>query len=101
MNAHIQNEALQLSLEWGENFMAPIQTRLRKSFPELTPDQADELEKSSRKIQSFAFALYEELYVERMTRAEVEAKIKAAYAFLDEDNMARLYSQGMYYAWHG
>ena len=101
MNADIQNAALRLSLEWGENFMAPIQARLRETFPELTPDQADELEKSSRQIQSFAFALYEELYFEKMTRAEVEAKIKVAHAFLDADNMARLYNQGMYYAWHG
>lgn len=101
MNADIRNAALRLSLEWGENFMAPIQARLRETFPELTPDQADELEKSSRQIQSFAFALYEELYFERMTRPDVEAQIKAKFPFLNDENMTRLYNQGMYYAWHG
>lgn len=101
MNAEIQNKAINLGLEWGANLMAPIPPRLRQQFPHLTNAEADELETLSRDVQKFAFALYEELYFERMARAAVENQIKVKFPFLDDQNMTRLYNQGMYYAWHG
>ena len=101
MNDEIRNQAINLGLEWGENWQAPIGARILKLFPQLTQTEADEVDALSRTVQKFAFALYEELYFERMTRPDVEAQIKAKFSFLDEHNITRLYNQGMYYAWHG
>ena len=101
MNDEIRNCAINLGLEWGDNWQAPIGARIVKSHPQLIESEVEELETLSREVQKFAFALYEELYFERMTRPDVEAQIKAKFSFLDEHNMTRLYNQGMYYAWHG
>ena len=101
MNDETRNCAINLGLEWGENWQAPIGARILKLFPQLTQTEADKLETLSRTVQKFAFALYEEVYFGRMTRPDVEAQIKAKFSFLNEENMACLHNQGMYYAWHG
>ena len=40
MDAAILNHALEMALEWGENFHKPIQERLRNAYPALTPAAA-------------------------------------------------------------
>ncbi len=101
MNGEIRNCAINLGLEWGDNWQAPIGARIVKLFPQLTQTEADKLETLSRTVQKFAFALYEEVYFGRTPREDADAQIKAKFAFLDEENMSRLHNQGMYYAWHG
>ena len=101
MNDEIRNHAINLGLEWGKDWQAPIGPRILKLFPQLTQTEADELETLSRAVQKFAFALYEEVYFRRTPREEANVQIKAKYTFLDEHNMSRLHNQGMHYAWHG
>lgn len=101
MHDDILNAAIALGLEWGEHWQAPIQARVVGIYPTLTETQADKLETLSREVQSFAFNLYEDVYANTITRDKAESQMLAKYAFLDSENLTRLYNQGMYYAWHG
>lgn len=99
MNDALKNQALNLSLEWGENWQSPVGPRLLKLHPELSELQLAELEKLCRDIQKFAFDLYEKLYGQDFSRDNANNHLLAQFAFLDDENLVRLYNQGMYYAW--
>ncbi len=95
----IVNAAMMLSLEWGEHFHKPIQDRLLKQFPDLPRERADELDQFCRAVQSFAFGLYyEQIANGNDSGAGVQSKIKKRYPFLDQANLNRLETQGLYYA---
>lgn len=97
------NFALDLSLEWGENWLQPINERVRDAYPELSETQAQTLEDWCVEARNFAYAEVEKWYP-----MEVEDKADKAmettrrkYPQIDEHNLSRLYNQGMYYAWRG
>ena len=97
------NIALNLSLKWGEDWLKPIQVRIQKLFPEITDDEADTLNRWCIEAREYAFALVEEEYplvMAHQTGTAME-RVKEKYPQIDEHNLATLYNQGMYYAWHG
>src|SRR5262249_31060971 len=95
------NHALRLSLEWGENFHKPVDERLRKKFPKVSAAQARETDTLCRSIQSFAFRGIEEVYFGKADEGKVRKEILEKWPWIDEENLTHLWSQGMYYAWHG
>lgn len=101
MNDALRNEAVSLSLEWGGNWQSPVAPRLLELHPELVEAQLAELEKLCRDVQKSAFDLYEKLYGEEFSRDDANNQLRAQFLFLDDENLVRLYNQGMYYAWHG
>ena len=99
MNEEIFNAALEMSLEWGENFHKPMD-RVRAAYPAVTQAEADELNKVCRELTSYAFEQIELAYLKKIPDAEVGANVRARYPLVNADSMARLWSQGQYYAWH-
>lgn len=99
IQARVFNDALTLSLEWGENFHKPIQERLRHAYPNLSQAEADELDRLCREIASYAFGQIERAYIKEISEAKATTNIKARYPLLDGESLARLWSQGQYYAW--
>lgn len=97
--ATIFNAALELSLEWGENFHKPIQERLRAAYPSVTQEEADDLDKVCREAQYYAFGQIEQAYTKQISDADASTNILARYPLLDQQSMGRLWSQGQYYAW--
>lgn len=100
MNAEILDKALEMALEWGENFGKPIQERLRHAFPALTARKADEYQAVCREIKSYAFAEVERAYLKQISDATARANILSKYPLLDDGSMSSLFAQGNYYAWH-
>lgn len=98
MDRGIYNKAIELSLEWGMNFGKPIRERLLFSYPDLKEEMIERLQAESKEIQTFAFNLY---WIEadgEITLVEARNRILGKYPLLDDDNLSRLESQGMYYA---
>ncbi len=60
--AEILNAALKMSLEWGENWLAPIHQRIQKAYPKLSAEEADSLNLWCIEVRKYAFALVEEEY---------------------------------------
>ena len=97
------NVALDMSLEWGENWFQPINERIRTAYPELSADDAQTLDDWCVEAREFAYAEVEKWYA-----LEVENKADKAmettrrkYPQINERNLSHLYGQGIYYAWHG
>jgi len=88
------NLALALALEWGPEWLNPIHDRLRKEHPAMTPEAADIWDRRCREIMRFAFRLCQT----PGEPADLQEKIARRYPLLDEGNLARLVSQGIYYA---
>jgi hypothetical protein len=105
----ILNDALDMSMTWGENWGKPINGRMQERYPEITDTQAEALQQWSRAMCSAAFALVEDGYQEAIAkpggedalRAALTAYVQQYYPQMSEGNISHLYSQGMYYAWHG
>lgn len=104
MNAVILNEGLHLAMAWGEDWLKPIQARLAKLHPELS---ADELETYNTVCQEAmrrgceqakcytAIATAEE----HTTNLEsFKSQIRQHHPWASDDNLSRLFSQGIYYA---
>ena len=102
-SVEILNVALAMSLEWGENWLAPINARIVAAYPALSAEDAQTLDLWCKEVSKFAYALVEKDYPQNMAGNVGDAMHHVArqYPQLDADNLARLYNQGMYYAWHG
>ncbi len=97
MDAKIANRALDLSMDWGEDFLKPTQPRMAKLFPQLTPAELDAYDALARRVTKFATNfLYNR---NNSTAADLSAALLARFSWVSGDNLSRMYSQGMYYAW--
>ncbi len=84
------NRALDLSLEWGENWMKPINERIRAAYPELTEADSQTLNSWCAEASKFAHAKVEKWYA-----LEVEDKAAKAmettrqkYPQINEHNLS-------------
>jgi hypothetical protein len=53
----ILNCGLHLAMEWGENWLRPIQQRLAKRFPQLTQSELYHYDSECRAAMEFGFSL--------------------------------------------
>jgi hypothetical protein len=98
ISAEILNAALDMSMEWGENLLKPINKRIIEKFPELTEEQADILNYWCNEVKDFAFAKVAKDYPLEGTAIE---EVKQRYPQINNETLTHLLNQGMYYAWHG
>jgi hypothetical protein len=96
------NYALELAQEWGENWLLPIQERLGKAYPQLSPQ---ELEHYNAVVQAamkcghdLVYSMAEE-YGKDVSEPNWRETYLAQYPWVDKKNLSHLFSTGMYYAW--
>jgi hypothetical protein len=92
----LANKALHLALEWGPDFMKPTQPRLRTLYPALRKRQLDEYDAVARAAMTFGHR-----YVYDQPDCEYEqcaTAVKARFPWASDENLSRIYSQGVYYA---
>lgn len=90
------NETLHLALEWGEYFAKPTQPRLAKLHSGLSEAQLNACDAAARVVMSLAFAtLYDSPETDRES---ITRTVHARHPWVNADNMARLHSQGVYFA---
>lgn len=96
LDPNILNETLDLALEWGEYFAKPTQPRLGKLHADLSEAQLDAYDAAVRVVMSRTFGmLYESPDTDRQS---VIRFVHAKHPWVNADNIARLHSQGTYYA---
>jgi hypothetical protein len=89
------NLALNLSLEFGENWRKPIQPRLLDRWPGLTEAEANELDEIARGTRDWAHNL---MYDAPASSDQVLiARIRQARPWIDDATFGHLWSQGCYY----
>jgi hypothetical protein len=99
--AEALNQALAFSLEWGENFGQPILARMQRAWPELSIKDIETLEKEAQHLKSVAWKAYEDTFQQSSSDTEAAQRLRAIFPDISAENLSRLASQGMYYAWRG
>lgn len=99
----IFNHAIELSLEWGENFMKPINERLRAQYPHLSDEEAGHYDALCGGLKNYAFSQIEQAYTKQISWPQAKQNVDEKYPGLSDENWQRLCTQGQYYAWrdHG
>ncbi len=104
MNAIILNDGLKLAMEWGEEWLQPIQERLGRSHPALDRKELDRYDKTCRAAMQRGHRLVPLCWRrpgtdETTALAAFIEQMRKEYEWISDENLNRLYSQGMYYAW--
>lgn len=94
--AGILNVALDLALEWGKDWLMPIPDRLRERYPTMTREEAERWDARCREIMEYVFRECRGASLENIEA--VSDMIAGRYPLLNESNVGRLTSQGIYYA---
>ncbi len=97
----ILNKSLLLAMEWGKNWLQPIQKRLGKLYPKLSPGELDRYDSIARKAMEYGHStVYKmaEVVGIAIHKKEFAVKFKAKYEWVSDENIGRCFSQGRYYA---
>lgn len=101
-NEKVLNLGLKLAMEWGEDWLKPIQERLRAIDPNLTDTQLDDYNSICQDAMKFGHAKMYALAEKAGSGVDRDAffrVFKDRYPWASDENMAHCFSQGMYYAW--
>ncbi len=99
-NPEILNTSLELALEWGKNWLQPIQSRLAKQFPHLSQQELDNYNHLAQEIMHYGWAIIKDMNFidDPNASAAFKSKVLERYPSINQDNLSRLFSQGCYYA---
>ena len=96
----VLNYGLHLAMQWGEDWLKPIQSRLGTAYPALSSTELDEINALCQEAMRHGHAAV--LPLANMSDAERiatwRADVLGRYAWVDENNLSHMYSQGMYYS---
>jgi hypothetical protein len=104
LDDRILDAGLGLAMEWGDEWLRPIHERLARVHPELGPRELDAYDRACRAAMKYgnerAASCWHAANGDQAEayRLFVEA-VAAKYSWISEANLARLFSQGSYYAW--
>jgi hypothetical protein len=103
VDQNILNVGLDFALEFGPNWLAPIQDRLASQFPSLTPAELDAYERTCREVMNFGHKLVPTVVTSldistEQAFARFTELLHQRYEWISEDHLRRLFSQGCYYA---
>ncbi|MCD2424172.1 hypothetical protein LQ567_15435 [Niabella pedocola] len=100
----ILNQALLLSMEWGENWLQPVNDRLSKIYPELSHRELTWCNSLCTEVNKEAHRfVYENPVFNGPDTGFVDVEIFSTqvlkkFGWIDKENLQRLYSQSCYYA---
>lgn len=99
--AELLNEGVALAMNWGEDWLAPINRRLAERHPQLSDSELEELDQTCRQAMTFALETAHAMLhggTERPSSEAFAPVLHARYPWLNQENVARMLNQGLYYA---
>ncbi|WP_300597551.1 hypothetical protein [Niabella sp.] len=104
LNDDLLNKALALSMEWGENWLLPVNERLSKIYPGLADNELIGCNDLCAEINKNAHELVCENPV--LDGSEIgfmdfemfSTQLLKKFGWINKGNLQRLYSQSCYYA---
>jgi hypothetical protein len=100
--SQILNDGIDYAMEFGSNWLQPIQSRLLKLYPELSESELDNFNTKCKTAMTAGhyqvYVLAEELGKE-VSFDLFLTNYSKSYPWVNEKNLKHLFSQGMYYAW--
>ncbi|MGC4065078.1 MAG: hypothetical protein QM784_10625 [Polyangiaceae bacterium] len=103
VDQNVLNVALDFALEFGPNWLAPVQNRLATQFPSLAPAELDKYDLKCREVMRYGHQLVPSVVKTldcstEETFARYSELMRQRYDWISESNLQRLFSQGCYYA---
>ena len=98
----LRNEGLGLAMDWGEDWLAPIQERLRERHPRLSRAELDEFDATCRAAMKRGHELVHGLvraHGKNLALPAFAERFVAEVPWASAENVERLFNQGLYYAW--
>ena len=104
MDPAILNRGMELAMEFGKNWLQPIQDRLGRKHRSLSRTDLDECERVCREALNFGV---EQVKVQMRAAAGKEKEaarlfgevMTTRYPWIAKKTLSHLFSQGCYYAW--
>jgi hypothetical protein len=99
----LRNQALALAMDWGPEWLQPIQGRLAVACPQLDAGQRDALDALARQTMHAAHEALHALLRDPRGVFEIpsleafSASLGPRFAWLDATQRSRLHSQSIYY----
>ena len=100
--AQILNDGLRLAMAFGDDWLKPIQTRLVRLYPELDMRELDEYNNKCQFVMKAGHDLAYSLGKESGKKASFNnfrKNLGESFPWINDKNLKRLFSQGMYYAY--
>ena len=103
MDTAVLNKGLAFAMEFGANWLKPIQERLAKLYPQLSQPELDEYERICREAMTFGHTQLVSCWRDAGAN-QMEAllylrrDVLARFPWVSDINLDRLFSQGCYYA---
>lgn len=94
----VLNEAMELSIEWGENYRKPIYERLHKKYPEINAEQAEKIQKHCREAESYIYTLGEKELNGEISEVDIVPLAQRKYPWVKVKHWYRLKNIAMFYA---
>ncbi|HEU5292406.1 MAG TPA: hypothetical protein VFU05_17285 [Cyclobacteriaceae bacterium] len=105
----ILNTGLAFALEFGTNWLQPIQSRLSEKYPDLKTKELNNYDKICRAAMKagheYVYKMLETAARERekpdqqILADELQSFLHQKYPWVDENNIKSIFSQGCYYAY--
>jgi len=104
MDTQTLNVGLAMAMEFGQNWLRPIQERLQARYSHLSEAELDEYNEQCRAAMNFGHSRLRECWRASDKKKDVAFQlfrkcVLAAYPWVSADNLGHLFSQGCYYAW--
>jgi hypothetical protein len=100
LDAAILNECLGFALQWGNELGQATKRQLAVLHPQLADDALTAYDSLSRKAMLHGHRMfYAHAGPEDADRDRWVHAMRADYAWVSDDNLGRIYSQGSYFAW--
>ena len=100
--SQILNDGLDYAMEFGSNWLQPIQSRLVKLYPKLSDIELDDYNSRCQTAMKAGhdqvYALAEQSGKDASFDAFVASYTKS-FPWVNDKNLKHIFSQGMYYAW--
>ena len=103
--SEILNYGLDLSMEFGKNWLKPINQRLHNKFPNLNSYELDDYNRICKEVNEMAHKFIFDNPVKNekdlnfIDFSTFENFMKQNYSWISKENAKRLYNQSCYYAY--
>jgi hypothetical protein len=89
--------ALQEYQEWGEKLSTPREVRIARLLPQLSEAEIQKVMKECSAVETFSWEIAEAVRDAGLSSDEALQRISIRFPFMSEENLARTFSQAMYY----
>ncbi len=97
----VRNEGLGLAMDWGEQWLSPVQGRLREHHPSLTGVELDGIDDDCRGAMRLGHETVHGFGRDgrpALLPESLAPLLRAKYLWISDENVLRLFQQSLYYA---